>query len=203
MTENIVADSTAKYITSNRDHLRLALMVEGAMPSVREKLIHSVITDVHSSLTAVFPSSSSWEFRRSPDQKLMEKWAYLTVRKQGWAAAADDNVAGITLGTDAANWKAVYLSVSYPAERSSELSSTLDALKTAITTTLRVSVTSHPHWGAPAWFWLDKHLCDWSSESFLLNIVEGDDRERIVKQLTASIVSLIEVVEPILDNVSQ
>ena len=43
MSNDVILDTTVKFIMENEEHLNLALQVEEAVPRVREKLLRKVL----------------------------------------------------------------------------------------------------------------------------------------------------------------
>ena len=107
MANDVILDGTASYITSDQKSLALALLVEAAMPRVREKLIRSVLKGVKK----CFQPPDYVVIECDGEDLLRAKKAWLTLRKQTWLDNLEhsDRSTGIRLGTDQKEGGDVYI----------------------------------------------------------------------------------------------
>lgn len=81
MAQDIIVDTTMKFIMSDEKHLALALQVEEAMPHVKEKLIKGVKEGVKGGVKVCLEQwckNEEWEVVRGDD------YTVLSLHKKGW-----------------------------------------------------------------------------------------------------------------------
>jgi hypothetical protein len=185
---------TAEYIKGQPEVLKSALMVEAAMPGVRQYLVEKFLNELESVLLKDDPSSEwvvhkSYDNPDSPDKKIMGNWAVFVLRKRGWTWEKGQRPDGVAIATDAVGWGKVFLGVSCHEED--------------LTIKIRDKLKGHhpgPTKGWVTWSYPEEYLQDWRGEKFLLRIAEEKGRTALAEDLANRMRSLVGVVEDVFDR---
>lgn len=184
MTENVLVATTVDFILGSTKNLELALQVEEAMPSLRERLIREVLADVVKRMSA-----DNWQDFIS-ESTLFKAHAHLTLWREDWPKESEpSDQMGILLGTDKANWGQVYVGV-YLSQ------SIREAFENSESSLLKLIIEKY---GKPpnedGWVtyrYLKQPLYDWGSAEFLKSVRDEGRREALVADIVREIKSFEE-----------
>ena len=184
MTENVLVGTTVDFILGSAKNLELALQVEEAMPSLRERLIREVLASVVKRMSA-----DNWQDFIS-ESTLFRANAHLTLWREDWPRDCEPSEQmGILLGTDKAHWGQVYVGV-YLSESIREAfenseSSLLQIVKE------KYGKPPNEH-GWVTYRYLKKPLYDWGSAEFLKSVRDERRRETLIADIVREIRSFEE-----------
>lgn len=186
MSEDVIRDVTADFIQSNKTNLELALNVEKAMPHVRQHLVGVALDAVEKKF-----SRTEWRIERSATQELMDKNANLVLSRYAWTT--NQSAAAIWLWSPQKNWMSVQIGLYFTGQFSQEV----QLIEQRVVLPLKSSgfkfedTEDEPG----VYKFLDAELRDWSSERFLIRLLEDGGLGRIASEISFELNKIDEFVK--------
>lgn len=186
MSEDVILDVTEEFIRSSETNLNLALQVERAMPYVRQHLVGVALDAVEK----CFPRAE-WGIERSV-MDVMAKGANLVLRRKVWTV--NHSAADIWLWTEKPSWKSVEIGLYFTGPFSQEVQLIKEKVVPLTSTGFNFDDSEDEQPGVRKF--LDAELRDWSSERFLIRLLEDEDGpDRIATEISSELNSIDEFVQ--------
>lgn len=203
MSDTVITETTADYILGSLDNLELALTIEKALSIVRERLIRKTLGAMKVQLEERC-GRSAWDVRVAPDDLIMKRHAFLTLRKKGWNWTDKNWPMGVAVAADRDDWEDVYITVACYEQDASYNKEDFEKAVRGAKGVFRDEPKFEPQAsGCPAWQWLENDLRNWSSREFLTQARTSAGVEKIAEDLAKRLEILAKTVEPVFDRASR
>ena len=190
MTQDIILDTTVRFIRASERNLQLAFHVVEALPEVRTELISDFFECVEKQLKETVETTEGWEIRAIRSEGLWmgkKSWGRLKVGdySEDWW--------GIRLLSKGDGW-------AYPSISVANIEKTPKNVKEQIREQFRNSIGKPETEGAYIYHYLKDDLPDLNSLDFLKKMVNDKEREEITKDMADKLAKLAKVVDKALRN---
>ena len=196
MTQNIIVDTTVKFIRADEKYLSLALEVEKALPAVREALIKETLecveSDLNRRLSGTGDASEKWDVRViKPDEKSL----FLRVCKKHWLQQKmkehkNGSYWGVLLFVPVTGGRA-WISVA-------DISEMSDTSKEKIRASVESCVGGSRKDQGERFNYLQNDLSDWTGAAFMKKAIKEKKRKKIAYGLAGKLEELAREVDKIL-----
>ena len=198
MTQDIILDTTVRFIRANESNLQLAFRVEEALPKVRTELISDFFECVEKQLKETVKTTEGWEIRATGTEGL---W----IRNRHWKQ--------LKVEEDSEYWWGVILFSEWDDKKSSSSPSIClgniekisHSVKEKVESEFRESIGKKPETektegGEYLTHYLKGDLSDLNDLNFLKKMVNDKDREEITKDMADKLAKLADTVDRVLSN---
>ncbi len=192
MTQDIILDTTVRYIRASERNLQLAFHVEEALPTVRTELISEFFKCVEKQLKEIVETTEGWEIRATGTEGLWIRkrhWNQLNVEKDGedwWGVILDS----------ARNDKKASSSI-YMANIEKISQSVKESVESEFRKSIGEPITEERVYLT---HYLEGDLSDFDDLIFLKKMVNDKDREEITKDMADKLAKLADTVDRVLSN---
>ena len=189
MTQDIILDTTVRFIRANERNLQLAYQVEKALPVVQTELIDDFFKCVEKQLKKKVETTEGWEIRAISTEGLWmrkKSWGRLKVREHnvdGWW--------GISLYREEGgnSWVGV-----------ANIEKTSEKVKEQIRDEFRKYIGEPDTDEQYIWVYLKDDIGDFEGFDFLKKVIDEEERKKIVKDMTEKLADLAVGVDGVLSN---
>ena len=193
MTQDIILDTTVRFIRASERNLQLAFHVEEALPEVRTELISDFFECVEKQLKETVETTEGWEIRATGTEGL---W----IRKRHWEQ--------LKVEEDSEDWWGVILlsewddkkSSSSPSISLANIEKISHSVKEKVESEFRESIGEPKTEGQYLCHYLEGDLSDLDDLNFLKKMVNDKEREEITKDMADKLAKLAKVVDKALRN---
>ena len=186
MTQDIIHDTTVRFIRASERNLQLAFLVEEALPEVRTELIKEFFKCVEKQLKQKIEAAEGWEIRATGTEGL---W----MRKKSW----------VRLKVSGDDWWGIYL---FQDEKNDPYIGVASIKKTSKEEKDQIREQFRNLMGAPEtqqteiYHYLKDDLPDMNGLDFLEKMVNDGAREKIVNNMADKLHKLADAVDRVLSN---
>ena len=178
MTQDIILDTTVRFIRASERNLQLAFHVEKALPVVRTELIKEFFVCIEKQLKENVGAEEEWEIKAIGTEGL---W----IRNTHWEQLKDSE-----------DWWGI--SISYekgcPSINVADISK-INSVKKKVEREFRKSIGEPEIEGPYIFHYLEDDIPDLKGLDFLKKMVKDEAREEIVKDMADKLTKLAEVVD--------
>ena len=197
MTQDIILDTTVRFIRASERNLQLAFHVVEALPKVPTELISDFFECVEKQLKETVETTEGWEIRVTGTEGL---W----IRKRHWEQ--------LKVEEDSDEWWGIFLSSEWDDKKLSSspyisvgnIEKILPSVKEKVESEFHESIgepeTEKTEEGVYLVHYLEGDLSDLDDLNFLKKMVNDKDREEITQDMADKLAKLADTVDRVLSN---
>ena len=194
MTQDIIRESTMKFILESERTMNLAVHIEDALLEIRRQSVKLAIAGVENYLSK-WSKNKDWQsFSYLKESNMMSAWKPLVLRKNSWSKEEGPHgPSGVQLISGQPEWKEVYIrAVFYPKTISEEDKERIESLFEGYEGKLKLTPSFKEDYlmtGAS----LEDELGDWTSPRSCIRIRKQPDK--IACYIATYMIDLAEAVD--------
>ena len=193
MTQDIILDTTVRFIRASERNLQLAFHVVEALPKVRTELISDFFECVEKQLKETVETTEGWEIRATGTEGL---W----IRKRHWEQ--------LKVEEDSDEWWGIFLSSEWDDKKLSSspyisvgnIEKILPSVKEKVESEFHESIGEPETDGQYIYHYLEGDLSNLGDLNFLKKMVNDKEREKITKDMADKLAKLANAVDGVLSN---
>ena len=195
MTQDIVRESTMKFILESEKTMSLAAHIEDALLEIRKQSVKLAIEGVKDYLEKR-PENKDWKFVANlKEGNIMRPWQPLILRKNSWLEEKEvHGPSGVQLISGQLGWKEVYIRAVFYSKTLSEHKERIESLLKDYRGKLKLTASSKENY-LMASAGLEDELGDWTSPKFCIRIRKQPDKDKIACDIATHMINLARAVD--------
>lgn len=173
MTQDIIRESTMKFILESERTMNLAVHIEDVLLEIRRQSVELAIAGVENYFSK-WSEDKDWKFVR--EGNIMKSWQPLILRKNSWLEEEGyHRSSGVQLISGQPGWKEVYIRAVFYSETLSEHKERIESLLKDYRGKLKLTASSREDYLMTS-AGLEDELGDWTSPKFCIRIRKQPDK---------------------------